>query len=288
MDGTGVPLVTPFDEAGAIDEEALRTLVGWLEDRGVDFLVPCGSNGEAALMSADERARVVEVVVEAASIPVIAGAGHPGLHPTIHQTRLASEADANGALVVTPFYHRHDQETLAEYYRELADAVDLPVFLYSVPAYTGVHLNPETVGELARHENILGIKDSSGNLARLVRTLDRVEDDFDVLVGSGGVYAQALDAGAAGGVLAVANVAPRSASGVYERHVVGDREGARAANRTLVELNHAVTVDHGIPGLKAAMRLRQAPAGHVRSPHRPVDSVIETELRSLIESADVD
>lgn len=285
MDGTGVPLVTPFDGAGEVDEERLRDLVGWVEERGVDFIVPCGSNSEAELMSLEERARVVEAVAEAASVPVLAGTGHPGLHETVEQTSRASAAGADAALIVTPFYFPHDQETLEAYYRDVADEVDLPVYLYSVPPLTGVHLEPGTVGDLADHENVAGMKDSAGNLTRFQRERSRAEGGFELFVGAGGVYAHALDSGADGGILALANVAPERASEIYERHVAGDREGAHEVNRSVVELNQAVTARHGIPGLKAAMRMRGAPAGHPRRPHRPVDAGTETELEGLLESA---
>jgi len=287
MHGTGVPLVTPFDEAGEVDEASLHDLVGWVEERGVDFVVPCGSNSEAELMSVEERARVVETVVEAASVPVLAGTGHPGIAETLTQTALAAEAGADGALVVTPFYYPHDQETLAAYYRDVADEADLPVYLYSVPPFTHVFLTPETVGEIAQHENVHGMKDSSGNVSRFQRERNRVDDGFELFVGAGGAFAHALDSGADGGILALANVAPEGASEVFERHEAGDLEGAHERNQELVDLNFAVTAEYGIPGLKAAMRSRGAPAGHVRRPFRPVEPAVERDLEALLESSGV-
>jgi dihydrodipicolinate synthase/N-acetylneuraminate lyase len=212
MDGIGPPLVTPFDRDGGLDEASLRELVGWVEDRGVDFLVPCGSNSEAELMSSDERARVVEVVVEEASVPVLAGTGHPGLRETLDQTERAAEAGADAALVVTPFYYGHDEADLEAYYESVADGAELPVYLYSVPAYTGVALDPATVGRLADHRNVAGMKDSSGDLERFVRERRATDGsagtppddaeagsaaggdpeaatDFDLFVGSGGILA---------------------------------------------------------------------------------------------------
>jgi 4-hydroxy-tetrahydrodipicolinate synthase len=284
MEGTGPPLVTPFDADGDVDEAALRGLVDWAESRGVDFLVPCGSNSEAELMTADERARVVEVVCDAASVPVLAGTGSPGLRETLAATERAADAGADAALVVTPFYYDHDQSTLAAYYRDLADAASLPVYLYSVPAYTGTRLAPETVGRLADHPNVAGMKDSSGDLEAFALTRRATaEADFDLLVGSGSVLAPALDAGADGGVLALSNVAPAAASAVYDRHRAGDDAGARALNADLVPLNRAVTADHSVPGLKYAMRERGAPAGHERRPHRPPDAAARAALDGLLD-----
>jgi 4-hydroxy-tetrahydrodipicolinate synthase len=285
MQGLGPPLVTPFDEDGDVDYDRLEALVSWVEHRGIDFLVPCGSTSEAELLTNDEQRRVIERVADVASVPVLAGAGHPGLRETLETIEHAAAAGADAALVVTPFYYPHDQETLAAYYRELADEAELPVYLYSVPQFTGVRLEPATVGDLAAHTNIAGLKDSSGSLSAFVRTGERVGAEFDLLVGSAGMLAQALDAGASGGICALANLAPTALAEVLDRHD-RDPEAAREHNRKLVELNDAVTAAFGVPGLKWAMRERGAPAGYPRSPHRPVDAAGREQLQSLLEPLD--
>lgn len=287
MDGTGVALVTPFTAGGDVDETALTTLVGELEARGVDFVVPVGSTGESTLLTPEEQARVIGLVVEAASVPVLAGTGQPGLRGTVRATERADRAGADAAMVVTPYYFRHGQEALLAYYRELADAVDVPVYAYSIPSHTGVALDPETVAALAEHPNVVGLKDSSGDLGRFQRTVARVGDAaFDLLVGHGRLYAHALEMGASGGILALANVAPDRTGEVYRRFADGDDLGARALNAELAELDYAITTRYGVPGLKAAMRLRGLPAGHVRSPHRPVGPEAEAELERLVEAAE--
>ncbi|MHB9287826.1 dihydrodipicolinate synthase family protein [Halobacteriales archaeon Cl-PHB] len=282
MHGVGTPLVTPFDESGDVDHDRLAALVDWLEARDVDFLVPCGSTSEAELLTADERRRVVETVVDAASVPVVAGTGHPGYRETMAATDAAAGAGADAALVVTPFYYPHDQDTLVDYYREVADASPLPVYLYSVPKFTGVGLDPETVERLADHPNVAGLKDSSGDIGSLVRIQRRVADaDFDLLVGSGSVLAQGLDAGAGGGVLALSNVAPEASARIADVHG-DDPARARSLNADLVELNVAVTAEYGVPGLKWAMRERGAPAGRPRSPHQWPDGAARSRLESLV------
>lgn len=284
MNGTGVPVVTPFDDAGTVDEAKLREVVRWVTDRGVDFLLACGSTGESELLTADERARVVEVVADESPVPVLAGVGHPGLAETLAQIDRVP-AGVSGVLVVTPFYYDHDQETLAAYYRQVADASDVPVYLYSVPSKTGVRLDPETVGELAEHGNVRGLKDSSGDLVALQRELRLVPDDFAVFVGHGGLYAQGLDAGTDGGILAVANVVPGRVADLLAAHRAGRTDEARRLGSTLVELNRAVTARYGVAGLKAAMGLRGVPAGRARSPHRPVDAEAEREIEGLLDAA---
>ncbi|EJN58243.1 dihydrodipicolinate synthase family protein [Halogranum rubrum] len=283
MHGIGVPLVTPFTETGDVDDDALRELVHWVEDRGVDFLVPCGSTSEAELMTVDERAHVVDVVVEEASVPVLAGTGHPGLRETLQQTERAAESGADAALVVTPFYFPHDDATLEAYYETVADESPIPVYLYSVPPFTHVTLDPAVAGRLSAHENVHGMKDSSGNVEAFVRTRTLASDEaFDLLVGTAGVLAPTLDAGGSGGVLALANVAPEASKEMYRRHRDGDEQGARDQNAALLELNRAVTSRFGIPGLKAAMRARGAPAGYARRPHQPVSEEARDELESVV------
>lgn len=283
MNGVAAPIVTPFTEDGDVDEPALEALVGWLESRGIDYLVPCGSTSESELLTADERVRVIETVVDAAAVPVLAGTGSPGYRETCEATAAAADAGADAALVVTPFYYPHDQSTLDAYYRDLADEASIPIYLYSVPVFTDVRLHPETVAGLADHPNIAGIKDSSGDIGTFVRIVRRTADaDFDPIVGSGGVFSQALGAGASGGILALANVAPEVASEIYETHP-DDPTVAREANADVVELNHAITAEYGIPGLKYAMRQRGAPAGYARSPHRPPDAAARDRLDALVE-----
>jgi dihydrodipicolinate synthase/N-acetylneuraminate lyase len=286
MHGTGVPLVTPFDGAGDVDETALRELVGWLEDRGVDFLVPCGSTGEAALLRVDEATRVVEVVADEATVPVLAGTGRPGLAQTRRATARAAAAGADAALVVTPYYYGHGADATAAHYRALADDSPVPVYLYSVPKFTHAELAPRTVESLAGHDGVAGLKDSAGDLDAFQRTRE-LAPDIDLLVGHGGLYAHALEAGADGGVLGLANAAPELAAEIHGHHGAGDAEGARALNRRVAELNRAVTARYGVPGAKAALRLRGIEVGRPRRPLEPVDAAAEREIESLLTELDL-
>jgi dihydrodipicolinate synthase/N-acetylneuraminate lyase len=286
MHGTGVPIVTPFDSSGRVDHARLRDLVGWLETAGVDFLVPCGSSGEAPLLTTDERVAVVETVAEATTLPVLAGTGREGYGPTLETTERAAAAGAEAALVVTPSYYGADEAALADYYRSLADESPVPIYLYSVPKFTDRALSPRTVASLAAHGNIAGIKDSSGSLESLQRLVRATADDpFAVLVGSGSVYAAGLAAGADGGVLAMANVVPERASEVQRRAAAGRRDDARSLNAALVELNHAVTTRYGVPGIKAALSLRDRPAGPPRRPLQPLEERARADLESVLEDA---
>ncbi|MEF8781755.1 MAG: dihydrodipicolinate synthase family protein [Haloarculaceae archaeon] len=285
MKGTGVPLVTPFDQSGGVDESKLRSVASWVVEKGVDFVVPCGSNGESELMTVDERAAVVRTVADEVSVPVLAGTGHPGFAETREQTRRAANAGADAALVVTPFYFGHDQADFEAYYRQLADGSDLSIYLYSVPSKTGTRLEPETVGSLSGHDNVAGMKDSSGDMVAFQRERRLAGPDFDLFIGSGSLYAPGLDAGADGGVLALANVVPELASEIHRRNRDGDRQGARELCASLVELNQAITARYGVPGVKEAMRYRGVSAGHARSPHTALAGEAVDEIHSLVDEA---
>jgi len=281
MHGTGAPLLTPFDDEGDVDHDALGELATWLTDAGVDFLVPCGSTSEAPLLTADERERVVGTVADAVDCPIVAGTGTESRRASVDAAKRAAAAGADAVLAVTPHYYDYGQAALADFYRDLADDSPVPVYLYSVPAYTDVALDPGTVAAVADHDDVAGIKDSSGDLTRLQRTIARTPDDFDVLVGSGSVYAHGLDAGASGGVVAIANVAPERVSEVYRRHRDGDEGEARRINRDLVDLDRAL-VAHGAPAFKAAVRERGHPAGRARRPFRALDDDERARIASLV------
>jgi dihydrodipicolinate synthase/N-acetylneuraminate lyase len=216
---------------------------------------------------------------------VLAGTGGAGYRTTLERTRRAADAGADAALVVTPYYYGTSAADLGAYYRDLADESPLPVYLYSVPKFTGVTLDPATVAGLAEHETVVGIKDSAGDVEAVGRTARATEDGFTTLVGAGGVYAHGLDAGADGGILALANAVPGQAAAVYERHAGGESEAARDLNADLVALNRAVTARHGVPALKAALRAVGVPAGHPRRPLRPPSEDAVSETVRLLETA---
>jgi dihydrodipicolinate synthase/N-acetylneuraminate lyase len=277
--------VTPFDENGSIDESNLRAAASWVVEQGVDFVVPCGSNGESELMTVGERARVTEIVADEVSVPVLAGTGHPGLVETRKQTERAAEAGATGAFVVTPFYFGHGQDAFERYYTQLADKSDIPIYLYSVPKMTGTRLEPETLGSLADHGNIHGLKDSTGDMVAFQRERRLAGEDFELFIGNGSLFAQGLDAGADGGVMALANVVPDLTAELYSLHRDGEKEAARDLGADLVELNQAITARYGVAGVKAAMRHRDVPAGHVRTPHSPAADEVVQEVQRLVDDA---
>ncbi len=285
MEGVGVPLVTPFRSDGTIAGDKLKSVASWVVDQGVDFIVPCGSNGESELMTLEERAQVIEIITETVSVPVLAGTGHPGLVETLKQTERAASAGAEGALVVTPFYFGHDQSAFERYYTRVAEESEIPVYLYNVAKMTGTRLTPETVASLSDHDNIHGLKDSTADMIVFQQEKAMSNSGFEVFIGSGSLFAQGLDVEATGGIMALANVVPELTAEILEYHRSGDKDLARNLGSDLVELNQAITAQYGIPGVKAAMHHRGVPAGHVRAPHTAADPSTVEEIQLLVDDA---
>src|SRR4051794_40543276 len=183
--GCGTAMVTPFRRDGSLDEATLRKLIERQIDAGVDFLVPCGTTGESPTLTQAEHLRVVEITVKVAErrVPVLAGAGGYNTGEVIALAKELAAIGADGILSVTPYYNKPSQEGLYQHYRAIAEAVALPIILYSVQGRTGVNIEPATVARLAAIENIVGIKEASGSIAQMSAILNAVPDDFVVLSG---------------------------------------------------------------------------------------------------------
>ncbi len=291
MDIQGIfpPIPTPFDADGKILHDRLRlNLARWVET-GLHGFVVLGSNGEYVMLNETEKCAVWETAREA--IPrdrmFIAGTGAESTATAIALTRLAAERGAQAALVVTPHYYRGQMNSnvLVRHFRAIADASPIPILVYNVPANTNVDLDAATVIELARHENIAGIKDSSGNLAKMGEVIHSTRADFAFLAGSGSFLFPALAIGAKGGVPALANVAPRECIELYESFKRGEMDAARELQLRLIRLNAAVTSRWSVPGLKAALDEVGWYGGPPRPPLLPLGEADRATLREIIREA---
>jgi 4-hydroxy-2-oxoglutarate aldolase len=290
LSGVFPPLPTPFDAGGDL---ALGALVENLERWnacGLAGYVVLGSNGEAGYLSEDERVRVWETAREV--IPpekvMLAGTGCESTRATIALTRRAAEAGADAALVVTPNYYdsKMTPDALLAHYRAVADASPIPVVLYNVPKFTHVELDMDTIARAARHPNVVGLKDSGGDIARLTEVVrltgPAAETGFQVMAGTAGYFLTGLLMGAVGGVLAVANVAPAESVELYRLFEAGRWDEAVALQRRLIPVNTAVTGRFGIAGLKAALDMLGYYGGPVRSPLQPVGEDERRALRGVL------
>src|ERR1700756_875215 len=208
--GCGTAMVTPFQRDGGLDEGTLRSLIRRQIEAGVDFLVPCGTTGESPTLTHEEHLRVVETTVNLAKgkVPVLAGAGGYNTNEVIVRARELAEIGADGILSVTPYYNKPTQEGLYQHFRLIAEAVPLPVILYSVQGRTGVNLEPATVKRLAEIENIVGIKEASGNISQMAAILNTVPEEFMVLSGDDAITLPLLALGGRGVVSVVSNEIP--------------------------------------------------------------------------------
>jgi len=292
--GVFLPIPTPFDLGGDVDLQALRSNIAKWDSTGIGGYVMLGSTGERVHLDEREYLEVIETArkeVGASNdrLAFIVGAGQQSSRGTVSEIkRVASSVDVDAFLVITPHFYRASitQPALLDHYRAVADESPVPVILYSMPALTGIKIEPETVASLSKHENIVGIKDSSADVEGLKQTVELVQKDFAVLTGNGTVFAPALRAGACGGILAVGCVATALCLAIFRAFQSGETDRAVMLQSRLTPLAAAVTTRFGIGGLKAALDMTGFVGGAVRAPlHAPNDDARE-EIRTLLDAAD--
>ena len=274
LEGIFVPHITPFTREGDLDEEALRACIGFWLEGGVSGLVPCGSNGEAPYLSREERKRIIGIVVDEVNgkVPVVAGTGSISTRETILFTEDAKDLGVDAALVVTPFYYKLSSREMCEHFNALLKTVDLPIVLYSVPKFTGCSLEPALIQQLAsKHENVVGVKDSSGSIGTITETIRLVGDRISVLAGTADVALSTLMLGGKGAVIAVANAFPEICSELYNAFKRGDYKKAGELQRHVAYLNEVLVKRYNqLSSIKEAMNLMGLQAGYPRSPALPL------------------
>lgn len=236
--GVGTALITPFTATGAVDEAAVRRLARRQIDLGTHFLVPCGTTGEVPTLTAAERRRVVEIVVDEAGgrTPVLAGAGGYDTHEVAHAAKEMQAAGADGLLSVTPYYNRPTPEGLFAHYKLIADATPLPIIVYNVPGRTGCNVDAPTLATLATIPTIIGVKEASGNMSQMADIIRAVPDDFLVLSGDDAVTVPLMAIGGRGIISVCSNQIPREMADMVEAAERGDFSGARAIHQRVLGL----------------------------------------------------
>lgn len=266
--GTGVALVTPFASDGSVDHAALRSHVETMLEGGVEFLVPCGTTGEIATLTLDERTAVIRTVVEAADgrAPVMAGASSNATADAEDQARAARDAGADSILTVAPYYNKPPQEGMLHHFRAVADAAELPTCIYNVPGRTASNILPETALRLAEHPAIFAVKEASGDLAQVATILAGRPEGFLVLSGDDELTLPMVALGGDGVVSVVANQAPGPFSDLVRAALRGDFEEARALHFRLLDLMRANFVETNPMPVKAGVALLGGPGARVRPP----------------------
>jgi len=287
------PLPTFFDESDELDLHILQHHMHRLRDSGIAGYVLLGSNGEAVHVTSEERIRMVQAaheVVEQDNLPLIVGCGEQSTRTTLANCRSAAQHGADIALVVPPFYFKGSMNTkaLIAHYRTVADNSPLPILIYNMPANTaGIDLDATTICTLAEHPNIVGIKDSAGNIAKLAEIVASTPNTFRVFAGSAGYLLPALVVGAVGAVSALANVFPQEVCAVQTLFNAGQLDEARALQARLIPANAAVTTLYSVSGLKAALDLVAGYGGVPRMPLQPLDAQERVKLAELLQSVRV-
>ncbi len=290
LKGIFPPIPTPFaGDAIAFDKLAFN-IEKWSQT-GLKGLVVMGSNGEYVYLSANEKRELIERAVELTPdhMLVVAGTGCESTKETIELTRDCAERGAHAALVVTPHYYsgRMNEAAMMAYFTAVADQSPIPIILYNVPKFTHVNLTVKLVAQLSGHPNIVGIKDSTGNVIQLGDFANNVDPDFNLLVGTAGALFGGLTLGCAGGVLALANVAPEICVRIYEAVKAGNYEAAKQLQLKMIPVNQAVTATYGVPGLKAAMDMLGYFGGDPRLPLMPSSEKEKSEIRRILTQAEL-
>jgi 4-hydroxy-tetrahydrodipicolinate synthase len=253
--GVGTALVTPFTKSGELDETAVRRLGRRQIDAGIHFLVPCGTTGESPTLSAAERLRIVEILVDEAGgrVPVLAGAGGYNTNEVIHDADEMRRAGASGLLSVTPYYNRPTQEGLYQHYRAIAESTPLPIVVYNVPGRTGSNVEPATLARLAEISNIVGVKEASGNVTQMCDVCQVVPDDFLVLSGDDVLTLPLMAVGGHGLISVASNEIPADMVAMVEAAERNDFAAARAVHARVLPLMQVNFVETNPIPVKAAM-----------------------------------
>jgi 4-hydroxy-tetrahydrodipicolinate synthase len=282
--GCGTALATPFTTSGALDERALRGFVDWQIDEGIDFVVPCGSTGEAATMTLAEHRRVVEITVEQSRgrVPVVAGAGSNDTAKAIAFSRVMREAGATHLLHVSPMYNKPPQRGIVAHFVEIAETTSLPIVVYNVPGRTGSNVEAATTLELAKHSRIASVKEASGNLAQITDVIAGKPKDFTVLSGDDELTLPILALGGDGLISVVSNAVPRLMTELVRLGRAGKIDEAREVHLRLLPWMRAAFIESNPIPVKAALAMMGKMENVVRLPLVPLADNKTDAVRSSL------
>ncbi len=281
--GSLVALITPFREGG-VDEKAFQDFVEWQISEGTHGLVPCGTTGESPTLSHDEHKRVTELCIEAAAgrVPVVAGAGSNSTAEAIDLAQHAKQAGADGVLVVTPYYNKPNQDGLYAHFKAINDAVEIPIIIYNIPPRSVVDMTVETMAELAKLPNVVGVKDATTDLQRPIETRVAAGPDFCQLSGEDGTALPFLIQGGVGCISVSANVAPKLCSMMHEAWQQGALETAMQINERLIPLHKAMFFQPSPAGAKYGAHLLGHCTPDTRLPLTPAAPETQGRVRSAM------
>ena len=267
--GAGVAIVTPFKENGEINFDKLGELIDFQVENGTDSIVIVGTTGEASTLSHEEHVECIRYAVQktAKRIPVVAGTGSNCTETAIYLTKEAQKAGADGALVVTPYYNKATQKGLIQHFGEVAKSVDIPLILYNVPGRTGCNILPATAAALVKgYDNIIAMKDATGNLPQTLETLEACQGDIDIYSGEDGLITPIMSVGGIGVISVLSNVAPRDTHEICAKYLAGDVKGSLELQMKYLPLVRALFSEVNPIPVKKALNLMGMEVGPMRMP----------------------
>ncbi|MEC8956930.1 MAG: 4-hydroxy-tetrahydrodipicolinate synthase [Nitrospinota bacterium] len=284
FEGSFVAIVTPFKN-GKVDAKALKELIDFHIENGTNGIVPCGTTGESATLSHHEHEEVIRIAIETCRgrVPVLAGTGSNATHEAIKLTLSAQKLGADGALLITPYYNKPTQEGLSQHFVAVAKETRLPIVLYNVPSRTSINMLPETVARLSKIENIVGIKEASGNLVQVSEIIQSCSADFEVISGEDALTWPILALGGKGVISVTANLVPEKFSKLCKAALEGDMATARSLHYELLKLNDAMFIETNPIPVKAALAIMGRIDNEFRAPLcAPSDQNLAT-LKSVLQ-----
>jgi 4-hydroxy-tetrahydrodipicolinate synthase len=284
--GTGTALVTPFKRDGSVDEQALRRLVDFQIDEGIDMLLPCGTTGEGATLDSVETERVVSIVIEQSRrrVPVIVGAGSNSTAKAIQGTKSAKKLGADGVLSVGPYYNKPTQQGFFEHFKAVAESENIPIIVYNVPGRTGSNIEAKTMLRLAEIPNIVAVKEASGNLGQIMDIIRDRPKEFRVLSGDDGIALAIVAMGGDGLVSVVSNEAPRMMREIIDAGLTGNLERARELHYKLLPLMNVNFVESNPIPVKAALAMMGLIEENYRLPLVPMTPANREKLGKIVEA----
>jgi len=289
LSGIYAPIPTPFDNSGEIAWNALADNLKWWGKTSMQGLAVAGTNGEAVMLDHEEKIKAFSFVREnlPAGKKVIAGTGCESARATIKLNKEAVSCGVDAVLVLNPSYFKGSmtETTLANYFKKIAEESPLPVILYNMPRNTNLNLNAKLIVELAEHPNIIGIKDSSGNIVQIGEVINKTGNDFFVFAGSASFLLPALMLGATGGTLALANIMPEECVEIQRLYSEGKLDEAKQLQFRVIDMNSAVTSRYGVAGLKTALDLLGLYGGPPRLPLLPLEEIEKLQVKETMQKS---
>ncbi len=279
-------LITPFTPDNRIDETGFRENIGYVIENGVSGLVPCGTTGESATMAIDEHKQLINIAVDASTVPVIAGTGSNNTEEAIELTRHAADAGVDAALLITPYYNKPNRNGIIAHFDAITSAVDIPVIMYNIKSRTGINLDSELLAELAENPSIIGVKEASGDLEQVSRIIELTQDlEFIVISGDDSLTLPIMSLGGVGVISVIANIVPEETALLADAIMKKDYDNARRLHYQLAPLVRAMFIETNPIPVKTAANMIGIAAGHLRLPLAPMGAQNEQKLKNALIAA---